>query len=118
MKRLKLKCIESEEKPQLKEDYFKKFDIELKKYCLLPKNKNVLPYKWYHTKEQWPPDINEEILVFEDGNFKIERSFVALQNLIYRLKVINIDMFTDYYWMRIKTPSGNPQYEDNRLSIK
>jgi hypothetical protein len=115
MKRLKLKCIQ--EKPQQHnnpDDYVERFNRELENYCKSPKSKEVIIcYKWYHTDNVWPPDINEDIVIFnENGNYEISRSFSTLQNLIYRIKVMGIKDRVRFYWMRIKTPTGEPQYAD------
>lgn len=118
MKRLKLKTIS--ESPQqhnpnpVTNDHIEKFNEELKKYCDDPKSKRrPMLYTWYHTSILWPPDVNEDILVFQDNHFSIYRSFSTLQNLIYKTKVMGIKERTDFHWMSIKTPSGKPLYENN-----
>jgi hypothetical protein len=112
MKRLKLNCIQ--EKPQPLNNHIEEFNQELDAYCQSPKSKEVIICnKWYHTDNVWPPDINEEIVMFnENNNFELGRSFSVLQNLIYRVNVMKIKDRTRFHWMRIKTPSGEPQYAD------
>jgi len=119
MKRLKLKCIPEKTTPQhnpdpVTNDHIEKFNQELKRYCDAPhsKEKHIEYYKWYHTDNIWPLDKNEDILMFQDNNFAIYRSFSVLQNLIYKIKVMGVKDRTDFYWMRIKTPSGKPLYEE------
>lgn len=116
MKRLKLKCT-PEKEPQHNpdpntNDHIERFNKALENYCNSPKSKGIiLHYKWYHTKDVWPPDINEDIIIYDREIFSIYRSFSVLQNLIYRTQVMKIKDQTEFYWMRIKTPSGKPQFE-------
>lgn len=117
MKRLKLKSIER--KPQHNPDiivggYVEKFNAALDKYCKTNKTKNFPYYIWMSTLDEWPPDLNEDILVFtENNNFQVYRSFTVLQNLIYKHEVMKTSVGTKFHWMRIKTPSGKPLYENN-----
>lgn len=109
MKRLKLKCIEKTQPQPI--DCVAQFNKELDEYCKKPE-KETTHYKWYHTKDTWPPNKNEDILIFnQNGNYEIVRSFSTVQNLVYRTKVMGITDRTEFYWMRIKTPTGKPQYD-------
>jgi hypothetical protein len=117
MLRLKLKCIQ-EKTQQHNSDHIDKFNKALQKYCDSPvylhekkSDKPVEYYKWYHTNNLWPLDLNEDILIFENNCFSVYRSFSVLQNLIYKVEVAKTKVGVDFYWMRIKTPSGKSQYE-------
>jgi hypothetical protein len=118
MKRLKLKAV-SESPQQHDPDifvggYVEKFNKALEEYCRTHKNKNIPYYTWVSTVDDWPLDLNEDILVFtENNNFQVYRSFTVLQNLIYKQEVLKTSVGTKFHWMRIKTPSGKPLYENN-----
>lgn len=118
MKRLKLKAVS--ESPQqhnpniATNDHIEKFNAALEKYCKSHKPKSIPYYIWMSTIDEWPPDLNEDILVFtENNNFQVYRSFSVLQNLIYKHDVMKTSVGTKFHWMRIKTPSGKPLYENN-----
>lgn len=114
MKRLKLKAVSESPQQHSPIDHIEKFNAALEKYCKTHKTKNFPYYTWINSWDEWPPDLNEDILVFtENNNFQVYRSFTVLQNLIYKWDVMKTTAGTKFQWMRIKTPSGKPLYENN-----
>jgi hypothetical protein len=84
--------------------YIQEFDKE-------ESHQNV-PYNvWFDYKERLPPNINEEIVLFfpdKGGNFQLARSFVYLQNVLYR--ILQGYPYDEFKWLRFRGPYNDQKH--------
>ena len=72
-----------------------------------------VPYhEWFNSDDVLPPNINEDILVFypERKHHELARSFVLLQNILYRRETkYPVEQF---HWMRFRGYNDQNAYPE------
>jgi hypothetical protein len=69
-------------------------------------------HQWFDVNERLPPNLNEDIMIFytERRYHELARSFVLLQNVLYRRET-NTPM-DHFYWMRFRGFHDSNRYPE------